>query len=118
MAPGVGACANDDCVVIEDADEDLVGLTGRTTGTGEGEGPTPEEGCFAGVDALIGVEPGVEAACAADELAAVRTVGWCAVGTVPWYCCPSSPGMKLRVEQKPSEEVMRRVRPSMDLRVG
>jgi len=29
--------------------------------------------------------------------------------------CPSSPGAKVRVEQKPSEDVMRSVRPSVDL---
>lgn len=31
------------------------------------------------------------------------------------YCSPSSEGEKVRVEQKPSEEVMSRVRPSLDL---
>jgi hypothetical protein len=31
------------------------------------------------------------------------------------YGSPSSEGEKVRVEQKPSEEVMRRVRPSLDL---
>lgn len=31
------------------------------------------------------------------------------------YVSPSSEGEKVRVEQKPSEEVMSRVRPSLDL---
>lgn len=46
----------------------------------------------------------------------------CGVGTSGFvvdesgvYGSPSSEGEKVRVEQKPSEEVMRRVRPSLDL---
>lgn len=41
--------------------------------------------------------------------------GWCAVGTAPVYRSPSSPGAKARFEQNPSEELMMRVKPSLDL---
>jgi hypothetical protein len=46
---------------------------------------------------------------------AVGIMGCFAVGTSPLYISPSSPGAKVRVEQKPSEEVIRRVWPSVDL---
>jgi hypothetical protein len=36
----------------------------------------------------------------------------------PVYAAPSSPGENERVEQKPSDDVMRRVRPSVDLEGG
>tara|TARA_R110002060_G_scaffold65221_1_gene74236 strand:+ start:546 stop:983 length:438 start_codon:yes stop_codon:yes gene_type:complete len=48
-----------------------------------------------------------------DETAVMD--GCFAVGTSPTYLSPSSPGAKVRVEQKPSEEVIRRVKPSLDL---
>jgi len=47
-----------------------------------------------------------------DETAVMD--GCFAVGTSPTYLSPSSPGAKVRVEQKPSEEVIRRVKPSLD----
>lgn len=34
--------------------------------------------------------------------------------TICWKICPSSPGAKVTAEQKPSEELMMRVRPSVD----
>ena len=34
------------------------------------------------------------------------------------YTCPSSPGLNVRLEQKPSEELMSNVRPSLDLGDG
>lgn len=49
------------------------------------------------------------------DAAAALGVGCFAVGISPWYTCPSSPGAKDRVEQKPSDEVMRSVSPSFDL---
>lgn len=47
---------------------------------------------------------------------AVEVMDWCAVvdkGGV--YCCPNSPGRNERVEQKPSDELIINVRPSVDL---
>ena len=45
-------------------------------------------------------------------------VGWClAVGISPVYTWPNSPAAKVSVEQNPSEELMRSVRPSTDLPV-
>ena len=43
------------------------------------------------------------------------SVGCAKVGCGPVYTAPSSPGAKDRVEQKPSVEDMRSVRPSLDL---
>lgn len=37
------------------------------------------------------------------------------VARSPVNCCPSSPGVKESVEQKPSEDEMSSVRPSLDL---
>jgi hypothetical protein len=51
-----------------------------------------------------------------DDCVVVLSVGCFAFGNSPVYCCPSSPGAKVRVEQKPSEDVIRRVRPSLDLK--
>jgi len=39
-------------------------------------------------------------------------------GTSPVYGLPSSPSAKVKVEQKPSDEVMRSVRPSLALRIS
>lgn len=49
------------------------------------------------------------------ELTNVVTVVLCNTVDGPLYVCPSSPGLKLRVEQKPSEEDIRSVKPSDDL---
>ena len=65
-------------------------------------------------------DPAVGVACGVDvaELAMVTEigVGVCpeTAGTVCWYVLPSSPGAKVRAEQKPSEDVMISVRPSLD----
>lgn len=40
------------------------------------------------------------------------------VGTSPVYGLPSSPSAKVRVEQKPSDDVMSNVRPSFALENG
>jgi hypothetical protein len=50
-----------------------------------------------------------------DETAVLLSVGCLAVGISPVYTWPSSPGAKVRVEQKPSDEVISKVRPSADL---
>jgi hypothetical protein len=67
-----------------------------------------------GAVAAVGVACGVEAAELA--LAIEIGVGVCllAVGTGWVYTVPSSPGAKVKAEQKPSEEVMSSVRPSLD----
>lgn len=41
--------------------------------------------------------------------------GCCAADVDPVYGCPNSPGANERVEQKPSEELMTKVNPSLDL---
>ena len=41
-------------------------------------------------------------------------LGWCKVGVWPVYTSPSSPGEKVRFEQKPSEELISSVKPSVD----
>lgn len=52
-----------------------------------------------------------------DETAVLLLIIGCfAVGTSPVYSWPSSPGAKVKVEQKPSEDVMSRVKPSVDLK--
>lgn len=60
----------------------------------------------------VGVGSGVVWA----EATVLLMVGCLAVGVSPVYTCPSSPGVKVRVEQNPSDEVISNVRPSMDLR--
>ena len=50
-----------------------------------------------------------------DDAAVEGMIGCLTVGTSPVYGWPSSPMEKVRVEQKPSEEVIRSVRPSFDL---
>ncbi len=97
---GVGAKV-DDCT--EEIEFERAGLDGRIVGAGD-EGGRDGVGGF-------GVGPGV----ACGDAKAAGIVGWCSVGTLPGYTCPSSPGVKERVEQKPSEELIRRVSPSVDL---
>jgi len=41
--------------------------------------------------------------------------GWLGVGTVPVYGVPNSPGENASVEQKPSDELITSVKPSLDL---
>ena len=48
-----------------------------------------------------------------DETAVPDVVIFCP--TSPWYGWPSSLGLNDSVEQKPSEDEIRRVRPSLDL---
>ena len=62
---------------------------------------------------MVGVACGVEAAELA--LATDMGVGVCrAMLGGGWWKVPNSPGAKVRAEQKPSDEVMRRVLPSLD----
>jgi len=100
------------CVAMLEVLFDLVGEEGRGGSDklegvrwcvcdvgGKGEGGAME----------VGVAMGV----LCDE--AVGIMGCFAVGTSPLYISPNSPGAKVRVEQKPSEDVIRRVWPSFDL---
>ena len=93
---------------------DLVGLGGGN-GAGDAEGARTGIGCFSkdgGAVAAVGVGTGVGWA---DDTVDKAGDGWAAVGTCPVYICPSSPGLKVRFEQKPSDELMSKVRPSLDL---
>ena len=104
----------DDCVAIEDVELDLVGLGG---GNGAGEARAAKTGvlCLSkdgGADTAVGV--GIGVGCV-DDAADMAGDGCAAVGTWPVYTCPTSPGLKVRFEQKPSEELISRVRPSLDL---
>lgn len=58
---------------------------------------------------------GVGVFCDEESVEALGIVGCFAVGTSPLYKVPSSPGVKVRVEQNPSEEVIKSVWPSLDL---
>jgi hypothetical protein len=52
-----------------------------------------------------------------DEAVTPGTTGFRRLGTSPVYAWPSSVGEKDRVEQKPSDDVISSVRPSLDLRI-
>ena len=64
--------------------------------------------------AVVVVGVGIGVGCA-DEVVEITGEGLCAVGTCPVYTWPSSPCAKPRLEQNPSEELMSKVRPSLDL---
>ncbi len=103
-------------MTTEDVELDLVGLGGGN-GAGEAEGANTGVGCLSkdgGAEAAVGVGTGV--GCAEEPVDIGAGDGWCAVGTCPAYTWPSSPGLKVRVEQKPSDELMSKVSPSLDLR--
>lgn len=114
---GSGPGAKEPCVATDEADMERAGLAGRTGANEEGEagkaGP-PEFEClaFVGPEACVGVGVGVDWL---DVVAAVVLIelGWLFGG--PGCTCPSSPGGKVRHEQNPSDDVMRRVLPSVDL---
>jgi hypothetical protein len=120
-SPAFGA--NDDTVATLETELLLVGLPGRA-GTNElGEAGKPADGCRcmgAGVGVApvmlvpVGVAVGVEwFDCAALMLMAA---GICRVlASGPVYFSPSSPGANVIDEQNPSDEVMSRVAPSLDL---
>lgn len=105
----------DDRVATDDVELERVGLGGGS-GAGEADGANTGVGCLSndgGADTAVGVGTGV--ACADDVVEIGAGDGWCAVGTWPVKTCPSSPGAKVRFEQKPSDELMSKVRPSLDL---
>ena len=120
--PDSAVGVKDDCVATLDSELLLVGLPGRAGANEDGLAGKPADGCLdvaiadAGMLEDVGVGVGVDWV----ELAAVLIAeGWCFVvvctAGVPWWTCPSSPEAKVRQEQKPSEEVIRRVSPSLDL---
>ena len=103
----------EDSVAIDEMEFDRVGLGG---GGGAGEYTAAGVGGLskeAGAAGAVGVGTGVGLPEAAEEM--VMGEGWRRVGTCPVNGCPSSPGLKAKVEQKPSEELMISVRPSADL---
>ena len=128
---GSGPGAKDDA--IDDVDMERAGLAGRT-GPGAGAKDDGDAGkallltpplleslfeevedCLAcvGMVAWVGVGVGVDWV---DGVVVVLTlVGCCFWGAGPGWTWPSSPAANVKQEQKPSEEVMRRVRPSLDL---
>lgn len=100
------ACCKDDCVATEQVEFERAGLAGGT-------------GAVVVVDALfalagdckcVGVGKGVRFATWLLEFAA-----FCPKEVGPAYSWPNSPGANERVEQKPSEELMTNVNPSVDL---
>jgi hypothetical protein len=100
------------CVAMLDVEFDLVGEEGRA-GSERLEGV---RWCVCDVDGKGdggAIEVGVAMGVFCEE--ALGIMGCFAVGTSPLYISPSSPGWKVRVEQKPSEEVIRRVWPSVAL---
>lgn len=99
-------CCKDDCVDTEQVEFERAGLAGGT-------------GAAVVVDALfalagdckcVGVGKGVRFATGLLEVAA-----FCPEEVGPAYGCPNSPGANERAEQKPSEELMISVNPSVDL---
>lgn len=86
-------------------------------GLGGGRGAGEAEGANTGVLGLSkeGAEAVVGLGCAVDMVETAGE-GWCAVGTCPLYTCPNSPGLNVRFEQNPSDELMSSVSPSLDLR--
>lgn len=84
--------------VFEEAEVERAGLAGGITCVDVGVDVVADADVDGG--AGVGVGRGFDAAAVA-------------VGAV--YCCPSSPGAKVKVEQNPSEELIIRVRPSFDL---
>lgn len=114
---GSGPGANEDCVATDEADMERAGLAGRAGANEDGEAgkaePEPELEGFGtgGAEAWVGVGVGVDWF---DVVVVVLIdVGWCFAG--PGCTCPNSPGANVRQEQKPSEDVIRSVLPSVDL---
>lgn len=129
----LAAGANDEAVAMLETELLLVGLPGRA-GTKElGDAGKAAGGCLAGAVAVtdagmlevVGVGVGVEWFDDCEAAVLMEGVWWCrdwlalaltlAVARGPVYFSPSSPGAKVNDEQKPSDEVMSRVDPSLDL---
>lgn len=124
MSPAPGA--NDEAVAMLETELLLAGLPGLTGMKELGSAGKPADGCFEVLDAVavieadilgsVGVGVGVEWFDDCDAAVLSDGVLWClppACG--PLYFSPSSPGANVNEEQNPSEELMRRVSPSLDL---
>lgn len=106
-------------MAIDEVEFDRVGEDGRIEAPAGGDGaakPVDDvrwwlRGNGEGGAMAVGVAMGVFC----DDEVAVRDA-CLVVGMSPTYSWPSSPGVKVRVEQKPSEDVIRRVMPSFDLK--
>jgi hypothetical protein len=98
-------------VLIDDAEDDRAGLAGRHVTEGDADIGLPlmKDGETLWLSKGIGVW---------QVDGAVDTVAWCGADTGATYGCPSSPGEKDNVEQKPSDELMINVNPSLDLSLG
>lgn len=122
-APG----AKEDAVAILETELLLVGLPGRAGMIELGEAGNPAEGCFCiagavavavtGMLDVVGVWVGVEWFDDCDAVVLIEGVWWCRdwLARGPVYFSPSSPGAKVSDEQNPSEELISRVDPSLDL---
>lgn len=124
-APG----AKDEAVAILETELLRVGLPGRGGMMEEGDAGKPADGCFTrlgsvavaddpGMFELVGVGVGVEWEDESDADVLIIDGVWRMFGCVasgPVYFSPSSPGAKVKAEQKPSLELMRSVKPSLDL---
>jgi hypothetical protein len=119
--------AKEDAVAMLDTELLLVGLPGRA-GTKElGDAGKAAGGCFTGAVAVIeadildvvGVGVGVEWFDDCDAVVLIEGVGWCrawlALASGPVYFSPNSPGLNVKEEQNPSEELISSVEPSFDL---
>jgi hypothetical protein len=108
-APRVGVglfIVFDVIVATEDADDDRAGELGGRDEYGAGD----NGGMDVGIILPIGVEAG-KVGVGMEVGVGVPTV--CCIG--PVYLSPNSPGANMTTEQKPSVEVMSKVRPSDDL---
>lgn len=77
----LAVCNCEDCVAMDEAELDRVGLGGRPTGMRDGEGANPDdEACLIDDEAVtvVGVGTGVVAA---EDIEDVASNGWCSVGT-------------------------------------
>lgn len=77
----LAVCNCDDCVAMDEAEFDLVGLGGRPTGMEDGEGAnTNDDACLTkdGAVTVVGVGTGVVVA---EDIEDMVSEGWCAFGT-------------------------------------
>ena len=108
----------DTCVAIEETEleRDFVGLAMKAVEAGEAAGFSAAAGSLERLSADTALGVGRGAGWGVCVTVRGEWWWWCdKVGTCPAYTWPSSPGAKLTAEQKPSEDVIRRVRPSVDL---
>ena len=109
-------CCNEAIVATDEFELVRVGVGGRKEGIGLGDGiMLADDTCLSkdGTAGAVGVCIGVTSVVPEVEMfvgtLADRLRVW------PLYTVPSSPGANANVEQKPSDEHMMRVDPSLDL---